>query len=90
MQINIKDKYEKNVSGKYTANNRSAFNQDFSKKEQSMWNYTLALLKKDPINVVYNSETQKKWLTADLYMFLNSGGYEKFTIDEWFNYLNSK
>lgn len=90
MQINIKDKYEKNISSKYNANNRDAFYLDFSKKEQSMWNYTLALLKKDHINVIYDSETQKKWLTDDLFMFLNSGEYEKFIIEEWFNYLSKK
>ena len=92
MSINIEQKYIINVDKKYSGDNREQFRKDYTPKEQSMWFFTLMLLKKDPNRKIYDSENDEdnKWLTLSLNIISQMPEMEKFTIIEWFDFLSKQ
>lgn len=90
MKINISQIYEKNILNKYDETNREAFKKDFSPNQQEMWIFTLELIKDNFPQDSYDSISDKSYLEQYLEIHLSENGVEKFSLDEWFNYLKSK
>ena len=92
MKINIKQKYIANVDNKFNGENRDLYNKEYTSKQRSMWFFTLMLLKKDPERIIYDSENEMdlSWLELSMNVLSHMPDVEKFTIEEWFNFLNGQ
>lgn len=89
MKINVADIYENNIIKKF-GNKSFRSTGEFSPKEELMWSFTLRLLKDTYPKKVFDTETDRAFLSAHLSLFFLEDHGLIFTLEDWENYLLSK
>ncbi len=89
MKIDVDKKYEDNIVKRFNHKSFESSN-ELSDKEKVMWTFTLWLLKDNWPNVVFDTKTDRLYLSRHLSRFLKIGWNATFTLDEWIDYLSSK
>ena len=87
MIINVKNIYIENIDNKYDLSNIDSFEKDYSEKEQSMWGFSLQLLKHDIEKETYDTEKDREWLEMFLKLYMKMDVYY-FTLKEWIDYMS--
>ncbi len=89
MKINVAEKYENNIMKKF-GNKSFESSSELSEKEKLMWTFTLWLLKDTYPKRVFDTESDRAFLSTHLSLFFLEDYGLTFTLEDWENYLLSK
>ena len=89
MEVNIKRKLENNIISKYVSLEDPKYLAKYDRKQRSMWRFAYLMARCNIDKAVYNSNKDEKMLNHQLNIFLTMGE-EKFTLEEWFEFMGSQ
>ncbi len=89
MKINLANKFDNNITRKY-GRSHVFDSSDLTSKEKSMWRLALWLLKDNYPKEVFDRDKDSKFIAECMDIFFSVNGGERFTFDEWWDYIASK